>query len=98
MVTRALAVGLLSLLPLGAPSVLAAELVVVQQGELPIILTVPHGGRQPIPGIAPRDITGKPGGGAGFVTGGDVDTDKLARGMAAQIKALTGKAPYLIAA
>jgi hypothetical protein len=45
-----------------------ADLVVVRQGTLPIILTVPHGGREEIPGAAPRDTRGKPSGGRGFVT------------------------------
>ena len=75
-----------------------ADLVLVRQGTLPIILTVPHGGRDVIPGVAPRDTAGKPSGGRGFVTGTDTNTDKLALGIAAEIKALTGKEPYLVMA
>ena len=38
-----------------------ADLVLIQQGTLPIILTVPHGGRKPIPGVEERNIKGKSG-------------------------------------
>jgi N-formylglutamate amidohydrolase len=81
-----------------AESLPPADLVLVRQGTLPIILTVPHGGREAIPGVAPRDTRGKPSGGRGFVTGTDTNTDKLALGIAAEIKALTGKEPYLVMA
>jgi N-formylglutamate amidohydrolase len=81
-----------------AESVAPANLVLVRQGTLPIILTVPHGGREAIPGVVPRDTMGKPSGGRGFVTVTDTNTDELALGIAAQIKALTGKEPYLVMA
>ena len=76
-----------------------ADLVLVQQDTLPIIMTVPHGGRQAIPEIAERNIEGKTGGRgkgkwAGFVKGGDFNTDILAQDIAAEIQELTGKAPY----
>ena len=74
------------------------ELVLVQSGTLPIILTAPHGGRLAIPGIAPRNIAGKRGGGDGYVTGSDIDTDRLAQAIAAEIKALTGRDAYLVIA
>jgi len=41
--------------PVHAAGKAPADLVLVRQGELPIILTAPHGGREAIPGIAPRD-------------------------------------------
>ena len=80
-----------------------ADLVLVQQDTLPIIMTVPHGGRQAIPEIAERNIEGKTGGRgkgkwAGFVKGGDFNTDILAQDIAAEIQELTGKAPYLVLA
>jgi N-formylglutamate amidohydrolase len=81
-----------------AEGVAPADLVLVRQGTLPIILTVPHGGREAIPGVAARDTAGKPSGGRGFVTGTDTNTDKLALAIAAEIKALTGKEPYLVMA
>jgi N-formylglutamate amidohydrolase len=75
-----------------------ADLVLLRQGTLPIILTVPHGGREAIPGVAQRDTLGKPSGGRGFVTVTDTNTDRLALGIAAEIRALTGKEPYLVMA
>jgi N-formylglutamate amidohydrolase len=81
-----------------AESLAPADLVLARQGTLPIILTVPHGGREAIPGVAPRDTMGKPSGGRGFVTVTDTNTDRLALGIAAEIKALTGKEPYLVMA
>jgi N-formylglutamate amidohydrolase len=81
-----------------AESFAPADLVLVRQGTLPIILTVPHGGREAIPGVAPRNTLGKPSGGRGFVTVTDTNTDRLALGVAAEIKALTGKEPYLVMA
>jgi N-formylglutamate amidohydrolase len=81
-----------------AESLAPADLVLVRQGTLPIILTVPHGGREAIPGVAPRDTRGKPSGGRGFVTVTDTNTDRLALGIAAEIKALTGRELYLVMA
>ena len=81
-----------------AENIAPANLVLVRQGTLPIILTVPHGGREAIPGVAPRNTAGKPSGGRGFVTVTDTNTDRLALGIAAEIKALTGKEPYLVMA
>jgi N-formylglutamate amidohydrolase len=75
-----------------------ADLVQVRQGTLPIILTVPHGGREAIPGVAPRNTRGRPSGGRGYVTVTDTNTDRLAEGIAAEIKALTGKDVYLVTA
>jgi N-formylglutamate amidohydrolase len=74
------------------------DLVLARAGTLPVILTVPHGGREAIPGAAPRDTLGKPSGGRGFVTATDTNTDTLALGIAAEIKRLTGKEPYLVLA
>jgi len=80
-----------------------AELVVVQRGTLPILLTAPHGGREVIPGVAPRDTkragvaeASRKWGGAR--TGADGNTDVLARRMAEEIRRLTGQAPYLVVA
>jgi N-formylglutamate amidohydrolase len=77
-----------------------AGLVLVRTGTLPIVLTAPHGGREAIPGLAPRNVEGKHKGGAwnGYVLGGDPNTDTLALGIAKEIKALTGQEPYVIVA
>jgi len=84
--------------PMHAADKTPADLVLAHAGTLPIILTVPHGGREEIPGAAPRDTRGKPSGGRGFVTVTDANTDRLALGIAAQIKAVTGKEPYVVLA
>ena len=91
-------VALLLALPVSLLAASDANLVLIQSGTLPIILTAPHGGRTAIPGVAQRNIAGKPGGGAGYVLGGDSETDVLVQGMAAEIKALTGKDVYLVMA
>jgi hypothetical protein len=102
---HSIAVVAMLLAPLLNPKAYAAEkmpadLVLVQQGTLPIILTAPHGGREAIPGVAPRDLEGKSKGGRwnGYVAGSDTNTDILAERIAAEIKVLTGKEAYLVMA
>jgi len=80
-----------------------AELVLVQRGTLPIVLTAPHGGREVIRGVAPRDTkrsgvaeASRKWGGAR--TSADGNTDVLASRMAAEIRKLTGQVPYLVVA
>jgi N-formylglutamate amidohydrolase len=88
----------------GAPSVDAtdralADLVLVQQGSMPIILTAPHGGRAAIPTVEPRRAQdGTPGPWGGVHTGADASTDVLALGIAAELRKLTGQDPYLVVA
>jgi N-formylglutamate amidohydrolase len=70
------------------------------RGNLPIILTAPHGGREPVPGLAPRDITNKPKGNdpLRYIVGMDFNTDVIVQGIAREIKQLTGKASYMVMA
>jgi N-formylglutamate amidohydrolase len=76
-----------------------ADLVLVQPGSLPIILTAPHGGRAVIPGVEPRRVQdGTPGPWGGVHTGADSSTDVLASGIAAELRTLTGQDPYLVVA
>ena len=70
-----------------------SELVHARTGELPVILTTPHGGTQAVPGCEERTAVG-----SRFVTGPDHNTDRLARGIADELKRLTGKTPYLVIA
>jgi N-formylglutamate amidohydrolase len=72
------------------------RLVLVQSGTLPIILTAPHGGREPIAGIQPRNVKGKPRGGSGYEVGGDRDTDVLVQDIAREIRSLTGQDAFLV--
>jgi len=78
-----------------------ADRVLVRRGTLPIILTAPHGGREAIPGIAPRSNhsnDGAYGRWGGFHRSSDPNTDRLALGIAAEIRKLTGREPYLVVA
>jgi len=73
------------------------EFLHVQRGELPIIITAPHGGSLAIPGVPKRlgpegeRTSGK------FVTGQDVRTFELATATAKRVEELTGRKPYLVA-
>src|SRR5262249_49442832 len=68
-----------------------ADLVLVQQGSMPVILTAPHGGRSAIPTVEPRRAQdGTPGPWGGVHTGADASTDVLASGIAAELSKLTG--------
>jgi N-formylglutamate amidohydrolase len=81
-----------------AQDVAPEDLVLTQVGTLPIILTAPHGGRQPIPGIPPRDVEGKPKGGSQYHVSGDRETDVLVQAIAREIRQLTGEDVYLVMA
>ncbi len=70
--------------------------VFTQAGELPIIISAPHGGTLEIPGVGKRDGTGLPTGGAGFVTARDSGTEELAHEVAKAIQARLGKLPYQV--
>ena len=72
------------------------DLVLIQKGELPIILTAPHGGRHAVPEVAVRNIEGKPQ--PQYNIGGDTNTDVLVQEMAREIKRLTGKDVYVVMA
>ena len=84
---------------LSAP-VLAAEgravdnLVTIESGMLPIILSAPHGGRDAIPGVAVRRGVGV----AQFATGRDHNTGELAGRIAAKLQERLGAKPFLVIA
>lgn len=65
-----------------------------QRGDLPIILTAPHGGEKRIPSILDREGRGV----SMFVTVLDDGTLQLALELSDKIYAMTGKRPYLVAA
>ena len=71
-----------------------AALITVRKGDIPIIVTAPHGGREKVPGVAER--TGD--GAAKFVTVNDTNTDLLAEKLAAALKKELGGEPYLVVA
>lgn len=74
----------------------AKQLIYSQQGELPIIISAPHGGELEIPDAKPRTGEGlekKPG---GFVTARDTGTSEIARLLADSLQKTFGKPPYVV--
>ena len=79
-------------------AIAAAEFMSVQKGDLPIILSAPHGGVMPIPGVPERAGEGMKKGGAGFFAGRDENTELLAAAIARAIESRLGKKPYFVIA
>ena len=73
-------------------------MITIQEGQLPIILSAPHGGQLAIVGAETRKGAGLEEGPSGFRTVRDVNTDRLALALSAAIEAKTGKKPYLVVA
>lgn len=76
----------------------AGELVAIQRGELPILLSAPHGGTRPVPDTEPRQGRGIPKGPSGFFTGRDTYTEELALAVAAAIEKRMQRKPYFVIA
>ncbi|MCX7887959.1 MAG: N-formylglutamate amidohydrolase [Verrucomicrobiae bacterium] len=93
-----LSTGLLAaLLPLLATAA-QTELIALQEGQLPVILSAPHGGKDDIPGAKPRTGEGLKKGSSGFSIVRDVDTDLLTTEISRALEAKTGKKPYFVIA
>jgi len=73
-------------------------LVSTQAGQLPIILSAPHGGELAVPGVPVRTGDGIPKGPSGFVTVRDGGTEQLAIAIAAELEQRMGKKPYYVVA
>lgn len=73
-----------------------SELVSVQEGEIPILISAPHGGSLPIPGVAPREGKGMQTGPKGFFIGRDGGTQELAEEVVHAIEKKFGKRPYAV--
>ena len=71
-----------------------ASLIQCQEGELPIILTAPHGGKLPIAGVPERSKIDTPQ----FATVEDIRTNLLAERTAVQIEKDTGKKVFIVIA
>lgn len=71
-----------------------SNLVATEQGQLPIILSAPHGGRVAIPDVAERTGDGV----SAFRTVQDVNTDKLVERLADALEKKLGKRPYTVIA
>ena len=63
-------------------------------GSLPIILAAPHGGRESIPGVAPRRGIGV----AQFTAERDSNTAELAEAVALKLRERLGATPFLVIA
>jgi len=74
----------------------AAHFVRTQEGELPIILSAPHGGQLKVPDVDVRRGEGIAKGPSGFVAGRDGGTEELAEQVAAAIASRYGKRPYTV--
>lgn len=70
------------------------DLVFVQKGTLPIIVSAPHGGRKVVPGVAERTNTQT----AMFATVRDGNTDRLAELFAAELEKKLGGKPWVVIA
>lgn len=87
--------GLLAALLLGAPAAGQArarrtsDLVTTEKGTIPILITAPHGGDQPIPNVAKREDQS---------LGRDTGTYEIATELAAHLKDALGGKVYLVAA
>ncbi|HWB00897.1 MAG TPA: hypothetical protein VG713_20540 [Pirellulales bacterium] len=71
-----------------------SDLVVVERGELPIVISAPHGGREPIPGVDVR----KGDNAKKFVAVRDENTLELAEKLADEIEQRLKKRPYVVLA
>ncbi len=72
----------------------SADLVTIETGNLPIILSAPHGGHNPIPNVPIRQGKGV----KLFSTLTDINTDRLTEQLADAIEKKLGKRPYLVIA
>ena len=75
------------------------KLITTWEGQLPLVITAPHGGKLVLTVGAPRtgkDAEGKPI--AQFATVLDTNTDQLALQFAKEVEILTGKRPWLVIA
>lgn len=68
--------------------------ILIQSGELPILISAPHGGKLNIQGVDPRSGEGLPVGPSGFFTGRDSGTQELGEALLVELKRRLGKTPY----
>jgi hypothetical protein len=74
----------------------AADFISVQKGDLPIILSAPHGGLLDIPGVPERKGEGMKKGPSGFFAGRDGNTELLAAAIAAALEKRLRRKPYFV--
>ncbi len=78
--------------------VLAAdELLLIHEGDLPIVVSAPHGGQLALPSVPVRTGDGLATGPSGFFTGRDTGTEELALEVVRQLeRRFQGKPSYVI--
>lgn len=69
-----------------------------QIGDLPLIISAPHGGRLPIPNVNERKGEELASGVGGFTNVRDLNTEELAHTLANDIERRWGKKPYFVIA
>lgn len=72
------------------------ELVLVERGMLPVMISAPHGGILRISGVPARKGEGMQPGPAGFFTGRDGGTEELAQEVVQAIEKKLGARPYSV--
>lgn len=70
------------------------DFVAVTPGQLPIVLSAPHGGQDKIPGAVARSNKAA----YRFTTGCDVNTDVLVEALAKELHNLLGRRPFVVRA
>lgn len=73
-----------------------AELLTVEAGDLPFVISAPHGGRRDLPEASPRTGQGLKAVPGGFVVSRDTGTEELADEVAAEIRRRYGKPAHLV--
>lgn len=69
-------------------------LITIQAGDLPIVLSAPHGGREAVPGVPERRGIGV----KSFASRSDTNTDRLTEQLADALEKEFGKRPYVVIA
>lgn len=90
----AIALACLRLISPATATLNPAQFLIAQKGNLPIVISAPHGGRNPIPGIPERQAVK----GRKYVTVRDENTAELAQKLAAELEQKLGNKVYLIIA
>lgn len=72
------------------------DLVLVESGRLPVLVSAPHGGTLKIRGVEPRIGEGLPKGASGFFAGRDGGTEELAKQVVGSLERKTGLRPYSV--
>lgn len=85
----------------GLTAAQTAELVTIQKGDIPLIISAPHGGTLEVPGVPERtgeSVQKKVGAKTNFSKAFDAETDKMAVELSEAIFKRLGKRPYVVVA